>query len=168
MTKQGQCSPLGGGGPREVSLWKVCEGTRFPVFPFHIRACAARRLRLCPCVSNARMCGWRRRTRVRDQASDHKEITGSLCPPQSASLSPPPHLSHVHTSVSLIYVSSYFYPASTSPSVSLLTRPSVFLPAKPMLHVWALTFEQKPLRTSKKKALKSSLSLSLAGWKCTH
>lgn len=101
MTKQGQCSPLGGGGPREVSLWKVCEGTRFSVFPFHIHACAARRLRLCPCVSNARTCGWRRRTRVRDQASDHKEMTESLCPPQSASLSPTP-IYHMFTPLFLL------------------------------------------------------------------
>lgn len=43
------------------------------------------------------------------------------------------------------------YPSSTSPSVSLSWPSFLFLPLKPMLHLCAVTFEQKLLRTSQKR-----------------
>lgn len=132
----------------------VCMYTFLYVFSF-VHACATRRLCLCPCVANVHTCGWQPRTCARDQASDRDKITGSF-PTTSNSYFPLLFVTCSHLPFS--YLGLLFFIPPPLPPLCCLSWPSfLFLPLKSMLHLCAVTFEQKQLRTSQ-RAWTSSFS----------
>lgn len=135
MTKQGQWSPSGVWRWREVKLVDSVRAHVFLRFSF-VYARDTKRLSLSPRVSNTRTCEWHSATRARDQANDHNKINGVFSPLKSTSF---PSINHKFTPV-LIFTSSILchFPlcASFDPAFP-------FYPLKPVLHLCALTFEQK-------------------------
>lgn len=154
MTKQGQCSSLGGGGQRGAKLVDnvcvyVCVCTCF-FSPYVSLLCMPAPQEDYICVHVFQMCA---------RVGDNQERVHKIRPlittrsldlflPLQKPLAFLPSLSHVHTSLSLILASSSLSPSSTSPSPDPAFS---FLPLKSMPHLCAVTFEQKPLRTSQKR-----------------